>query len=1016
MSPHLLLPAARSSRNLLPAVLAAVCAVASVSAQTLVRDFSPPVVTQPSSNPGLAVILGGIAYFTANDVLGTELWRSDGSLGGTYRVKDLNPGAASSDPDELIVAGGLLFFSAAIGGHGRELCASDGTAAGTRIVRDLRVGSDVGAQPRHLAVFQGRVWFAADDGVAGEELFVSDGTTAGTVRVLDLAPGGAGSAPQDLIAWNGRLWFTAQDARGRELWSSDGTAAGTQLLVDFLPGAASFAPQELTPAGPQLFFSAAESGAGRELYATDGTATGTRRVADLQPGATGSFPRWFVGLGASVVFEANDGVHGGEPWCSDGTPAGTFLLRDVNPGAPTSQSTEYTRGAGGGRVFFAAANASGRSLWVTDGTVAGTLQVLPGLIQVGNLGTGLGGIACAAQTASSGATLWVSDGTAAGTRAVPGAPRPSFVSAYGNRVLFRGGDNSTGQELYVSDGNGAALVRDLTPAIGSTEFGNFTDARGSLFFSPNFATGWVPWISNGTLPGTLELNPGLGNPRSALWWNGGVWFVASTPTTSFELCRSDGTGSGTNLVLDLFPGTQTSSPADLTPTTGPLFFTAAVAAGRELWSTDGTLAGTRAFDLQPGTGSSRPAYLTAFGNRCVLAADDGSSGAEPWISDGTPAGTLRLGDLMPGGGASSPAEFTVSGPRVFFTATLPGVGRELCVSDGTPAGTGLFADLLPGAGSSSPDMLVACGPLLFFRAAVPGLGSELFVSDGTVAGTRMVLELGPGALSAQIGATAGMHGRLLFTLDDQVHGRELWVSDGTAPGTRMVLDLLPGAGHGVVRDALVRVPGSDIVVFAGADGVDGLQLWTSDASAAGTRRLGRMGGGAGSGASVLAQLQPVGDRLFFVAGVEGAGGEELWVVPLAPPNAAFTRTYGDARCPGSLGIAPRILAVGQPRLGNAGFAVDLVAARASSLAVLQVGAAPAEIGLAGCTLLVAPPWVVLPPVPTDVRGRARTPLGIPADPSLVGIVFHGQYAVLDPGGSLLGGLALSDGIEVRVGG
>ena len=36
--------------------------------------------------------MGGVAYFAANDgIHGEELWRSDGTVSGTYMVKDVNP-------------------------------------------------------------------------------------------------------------------------------------------------------------------------------------------------------------------------------------------------------------------------------------------------------------------------------------------------------------------------------------------------------------------------------------------------------------------------------------------------------------------------------------------------------------------------------------------------------------------------------------------------------------------------------------------------------------------------------------------------------------------------------------------------------------------------------------------------------------------------------------------------------------------------------------------------------------
>ena len=96
-------------------------------------EFGPGSALQNS-----IVEVNGVAFFAANDgTHGFELWRSDGSPGGTQMVKDINPGGGSSYPVGLTNVGGTLFFSANDSTHGYELWRSDGSAAGTQMVTDI---------------------------------------------------------------------------------------------------------------------------------------------------------------------------------------------------------------------------------------------------------------------------------------------------------------------------------------------------------------------------------------------------------------------------------------------------------------------------------------------------------------------------------------------------------------------------------------------------------------------------------------------------------------------------------------------------------------------------------------------------------------------------------------------------------------------------------------------------------------------------------------------------------------
>ena len=114
------------------------------------------------------------------------------------------------------------------------------------------------------------------------------------------------------------------------------------------------------------------------------------------------------------------------------------------------------------------------------------------------------------------------------------------------------------------------------------------------------------------------------------------------------------------MVKDIYPGIGSSKPQGLTAIGDTLFFVAHDSShGFELWKSDGTDSGTVLVkDIRPGTDSGiNPESLGACDvvfeivehqGLAFFAADDGLSGFEVWRSDGTAAGTQQTGDVNPG--------------------------------------------------------------------------------------------------------------------------------------------------------------------------------------------------------------------------------------------------------------------------------------------------------------------------------------------------------------------------------
>ncbi|PJJ48434.1 ELWxxDGT repeat protein [Hymenobacter chitinivorans] len=64
-----------------------------------------------------------------DQTVGVELWRSDGTVAGTTRFKDLNTGRGSSYPSRMVPYNGAWYFAAADDAHGAELWRYAGTSS-----------------------------------------------------------------------------------------------------------------------------------------------------------------------------------------------------------------------------------------------------------------------------------------------------------------------------------------------------------------------------------------------------------------------------------------------------------------------------------------------------------------------------------------------------------------------------------------------------------------------------------------------------------------------------------------------------------------------------------------------------------------------------------------------------------------------------------------------------------------------------------------------------------------------
>jgi ELWxxDGT repeat protein len=389
--------------------------------------------------------LDGTLLFQGSDGLTeTDLWKSDGTAGGTVLVADL-PGTRGLPAAQFTRVGDTVFFVTP-SQYVDWLWATDGTPEGTRLLRpysppayvyeelavknlsavgdillfsyeDLQKsdGTPQGTTPAVTSprlenpygvesiVSRGDLAFFNDY----SNLWTSDGTEEGTARLVTFQ-----SPPRLGELRNGVLLFAGTTLEaGQELWRSDGTAAGTYLLAETVPGPESKPLGPFALAGPTLFFMAG----GHELWKND--AAGTSLVRTLPAMEI----RSLTPAGRKVYFVYDDGEHGLELWVSDGTEAGTRLVEDVLPG-PASSRPRQLRAEGNVLLFSATDGTRGVEPWRSDGTALGTrmLQdIAPGALPSSPVGFTVSGpnVYFAANDATTGFELWA-------------LPRPALLATF----------------------------------------------------------------------------------------------------------------------------------------------------------------------------------------------------------------------------------------------------------------------------------------------------------------------------------------------------------------------------------------------------------------------------------------------------------------------------------------------------------------------------------------------------------------------------------------------------------
>ena len=256
-------------------------------------------------------------FFAAEDTNGAgSLWSSDGTPDGTFPLPVGCYESYCRDLHELQPMGRTLFFVNRLSQYGeRQIWMSDGSFAGTHSLFPDELPQPFD-NPRELTTVGEILFFIAYDPEHGEELWRTDGTVAGTVLVKDITPPGCyrdflEPGHGELTEHEGLLYFRGFTCpKSWDLWRSDGTGEGTVMVKDIEPGSLG----RLESLSEHLLFDSRSESFGYEFWLSDGTEEGTSRIANHLPDEGWYRSSHTVEAGRQAFFRAEDPYYGSELW------------------------------------------------------------------------------------------------------------------------------------------------------------------------------------------------------------------------------------------------------------------------------------------------------------------------------------------------------------------------------------------------------------------------------------------------------------------------------------------------------------------------------------------------------------------------------------------------------------------------------------------------------------------------------------------------------------------------------
>lgn len=265
-----------------------------------------------------------------------------------------------------------------------------------------------------------------------------------------------------------------------------------------------------------------------------------------------------------------------------------------------------------------------------------------------------------------------------------------------------------------------------------------------------------------------------------------------------------------------------------------------------------------------------------------------------WVSEGTAASTIQLNPNISTGGQGA-----ILNGSYIFSGSTPVHGNDLFLTDGTPDGTIVLKDIAPNAASSFPDDFISFNGWVYFTAVSTGFGRELWRTNGTPEGTSIVKDINPGSASSNTATSyelTPMGNWLIFAAKGDDNGIELWKTDGTPAGTLPIKDINPGAPDSKPK---YLWPIGNAMLFTAQTADHGREVWRTDGTEAGTFMLkdifvGPLGSTEvevypGFSISILSGFHLFNQKAYFIAS-DGINKGNLYVTDGTTANTTLVKT------------------------------------------------------------------------------------------------------------------------------